>query len=191
MAGKKRELTPAQTIALTEVRARRDEYHRERESMERRIREQMQQEISLKRAVYALAIRRAKNLGVPQIRIREDGMLTSDYATYKKWLTQTEAVDSTLDYFSVEGNAVRVNYPDFKSAAYGHFEDYPNPLTGLVRADSTAPSGWVVVEDPQEEVDENGAILEGWLTVEIRDAAPNDPVSLPAMLTAWATSESA
>ena len=190
MARTKKRLDAAQQVALNEVKEKGRAFRQSRDELEIRIREQMREELSVIESEYALAIRRAKEAGVPIVTIGREGMGSSDPYTPRRWLAKTERAVRAVDVMGNQLNAfrwidkdagtIRVSIRDFPTTAIDP-NDYPQTLEGVVRLED---HGYVVVDDPGTVETELGD-LPGWLTWEIDNVERQTPGSLASMIDAW------
>jgi len=190
MARTKKRLDAAQQVALNEVKEKGRVFRQSRDELEIRVREQMREELSVIESEYALAIRRAKDAGIPIVTIGRDGMGSSDPYTPRRWLAKTERAVRATDATGLQLNAFRwidknagtihVSIRDFPTTAVEP-SDYPQTLEGTVKVE---PYGYSVVDDPGTSETELGD-LPGWLTWEIENVERETIGSLASMIDAW------
>jgi len=190
MAGKRKPLSPAQQIAITEIVSARKNFIDARDELELKIREQVREELAALEMAYAITIRRARALEIPKSSIGSLGMGTSDPHTVDRWLQKTNrmvfepgAIPVTgFSWLKKEEGTVRVHFENFPTSITA--EDYPAVLDGVARRDEQARNGWAVQSDPGT-LEVTQGVLRGWFSVEIEDVPLTQPNSLTSMLTEW------
>lgn len=193
MTGKRKPLTPAQMIALSAVVAQNKRLRDAKAEIETRIRAEMSKEMDKLELAYAMAIRRAREAGIPISRIGREGMGTSDPATPKRWLERTEGmVDGegqkvgAFTWEDRDAQIVRVNFPAYPSSVPQHSaQDYPEILSGLVQRNAAETHGWKVIEDESDQESPAG-VIPGWLHWEVESVSPSHSQSIVAALNEWA-----
>ena len=186
----KTKLDAAQQVALNEVKESGRAYRQARDELEIRVREQAKEELAIIESQYALAIRRAKDAGIPIVTIGRDGMGSSDPYTPRRWLAKTEravratdAVGNQLNAFrwiDKDAGTIRVSIRNFPTSAVDP-HDYPQTLEGTVKVEAY---GYSVIDDPGTSETELGD-LPGWLTWEVENVERETVGSLASMIDAW------
>ena len=197
MAGKRKELSPGQRVAVNNVREMSKNYRTKKAETESRIREEVRRENGELELAYAMAIRRAKELGVPISTIGVEGVGTSDRATVHRWLAKSARIDllnsagdSPIGAFSwtdKAGRIVKVAYQSFPTVITE--DSYPAVLEGTVEPDSESRTGWKVLDDPGT-IETDMGTLKGWFSFEIEDVATSDAGSLTSQLNQWVEANS-
>ena len=177
-------LTPAQTVQINRVREGRVALQDGRATIEAEIRAELAQKLAALELNYALAIRKARELGVPKARIGVEGMGTKDPGTVNRWLARTEGLmiaqtsDDTIRWLA-QGQSIRLH--NFAMVDPWGEIDLP-PLTGVVDIDplgaddSKRRSGFIVTADQTPA---------GELTAMIQERSAKIEGSLPNLLNQW------
>lgn len=190
-----RDMTPAQKIALGEVRSARKAQKDHKVSRRAELMEKLRQEGFQLEMTVALAVRKAQQLGVSIAAIGREGLGTTDPGTPRRLLAMTDpelgavtegAVFSWLDD---EHTVIKVAMPGFVDE-WDHVEldamNWPDVLSGTVRRDPEGAddtkrrSGWLVVRDDQG--------IGQWFTkmIEGRSGTGKQGDTLPVLIERWA-----
>jgi len=197
MAGKRKELNSLQKVSIASVKEMAKRYRDLKSETEERVREQIRKENAQVEVDYSIAIRRARELGVPISTIGTLGMGTSDHGTVNRWLAKTARMDllvvvgdSPIGAFSwtdKAGRIVKVAYQSFPTVITE--DSYPAVLEGTVEPDSESRTGWKVLDDPGT-IETDMGTLKGWFSFEVEDVATSDVGSLTSQLNQWVEANS-
>jgi len=188
-----------QKASVTNITEARDNYKNGKESIEKRVRAALREELDAVELELAIAVRRARQLGVPVAVIANDGLGVLDRGTVYRWLKRTEDMHvasinnpeafNAFAWGNDEHTEINVRFVGFPTTVTA--EDYPKILEGTVNFDVSDDGSrlFSITEDPMTEMTPEGE-LPGWLTYEVEEVSELAPKSLVSMLNEWIEAQS-